>query len=291
MQRAPRSTRRARGLRGAVERAPGTSACAARQAVQPARPLAVRARARVVPGARQLSSTRSKAIIKAVNTLCGELASTPAARRRVRGAGGLAGRRRAHRVLHAGLRGPGNLPGEEEAAGLIDHVNNLKLQYLVELSQARRRCAGPRVASVEAWLARARRGLRRPDDPVRAHAALHLPRPAAPGRARGRRALDACSTASATPTRTTTRCARSSRVSPSEDSLIRIDPGFPRPMRICRLDAFLTGYDVKFLEFNADSPAGIGYTDILHEGLDATIDLAARARRSSTPPTRRCCPS
>ena len=58
-----------------------------------------------------------------------------------------------------------------------------------------------------------------------------------------------------------------------EDDLIRIDPGFPRPMRICRLDAFLQGYDVKFLEFNADSPAGIGYTDILHEGLAASIDL------------------
>jgi glutathionylspermidine synthase len=62
-------------------------------------------------------------------------------------------------------------------------------------------------------------------------------------------------------------------VSPEEDSLIRIEPGYPRPMRICRLDAFLSGYDVKFLEFNADSPAGIGYTDILHEGLTTAIDL------------------
>jgi hypothetical protein len=58
-----------------------------------------------------------------------------------------------------------------------------------------------------------------------------------------------------------------------EDDLIRIDPRFPRPMRICRLDAFLQGYDVKFLEFNADSPAGIGYTDVLHEGLSAAIHL------------------
>jgi hypothetical protein len=59
----------------------------------------------------------------------------------------------------------------------------------------------------------------------------------------------------------------------TEDQLVRIDPGYPRPMRICRLDAFLQGYDIKFLEFNADSPAGIGYTDILHEGLKASIDL------------------
>jgi hypothetical protein len=63
------------------------------------------------------------------------------------------------------------------------------------------------------------------------------------------------------------------QLSDSEDSLIRIDPGFPRPMRICRLDAFLQGYDVKFLEFNADSPAGVGYTDILFQGLRTTIDL------------------
>jgi uncharacterized circularly permuted ATP-grasp superfamily protein len=62
-------------------------------------------------------------------------------------------------------------------------------------------------------------------------------------------------------------------VSPEEDSLIRIEPGYPRPMRICRLDAFLAGYDVKFLEFNADSPAGIGYTDVLHEGLTTAIGL------------------
>ena len=83
----------------------------------------------------------------------------------------------------------------------------------------------------------------------------------------------ACSTASATPTRPTPRLRDELQLSDSEDSLIRIDPGFPRPMRICRLDAFLQGYDVKFLEFNADSPAGIGYTDILYEGLRTTIDL------------------
>jgi glutathionylspermidine synthase len=62
-------------------------------------------------------------------------------------------------------------------------------------------------------------------------------------------------------------------LSPEEDSLIRIEPGYPRPMRICRLDAFLHGYEIKFLEFNADSPAGIGYTDVLHEGLKTSIEL------------------
>lgn len=67
-------------------------------------------------------------------------------------------------------------------------------------------------------------------------------------------------------------------VPPREDELIRLDPGYPRPLRICRLDAFLQAGDVKFLEFNADSPAGIGYTDILFEGLDRAIDLP-RVRR------------
>ena len=67
-------------------------------------------------------------------------------------------------------------------------------------------------------------------------------------------------------------------VPPAEDALIRLDPGFSRPLKICRLDAFLQGYDVKFLEFNADSPAGIGYTDVLYEGLRRSIDAAARER-------------
>jgi hypothetical protein len=58
-----------------------------------------------------------------------------------------------------------------------------------------------------------------------------------------------------------------------EDSLVRVGPGYPGPLRICRLDAFLAGDSVKFLEFNADSPAGIGYTDVLHEGLRRTIAL------------------
>ena len=75
-------------------------------------------------------------------------------------------------------------------------------------------------------------------------------------------------------------------VPPAEDALIRLDPGFSRPLRICRLDAFLQGYDVKFLEFNADSPAGIGYTDVLYEGLARAISLprvSAEFETSYTP--------
>ena len=60
---------------------------------------------------------------------------------------------------------------------------------------------------------------------------------------------------------------------PEEDALVRIDPRYPRSMRVCRLDAFLTGYEVRFLEFNADSPAGLGYTDVLEAGLRRAVDL------------------
>jgi len=49
-------------------------------------------------------------------------------------------------------------------------------------------------------------------------------------------------------------------------------------MRICRLDAFLSGYAVRFLEFNADSPAGIGYTDVLHQGLETAIPELPRVK-------------
>jgi uncharacterized circularly permuted ATP-grasp superfamily protein len=51
-----------------------------------------------------------------------------------------------------------------------------------------------------------------------------------------------------------------------ENELFRIEPGYRKPLVISRLDAFLNGYTVKFLEFNCDSPAGIAYADILEEG-------------------------
>jgi hypothetical protein len=52
-----------------------------------------------------------------------------------------------------------------------------------------------------------------------------------------------------------------------EHELFRIDPGYSNPLVISRLDAFLLGDGIKFLEFNCDSPAGIAYSDILEEGL------------------------
>jgi hypothetical protein len=159
----------------------------------------------------------------------------------------------------------------ERGRALIDHVNNLKLQYLVELSKLGDRCAGLE-RYVADWL--------HEHDVVFNGATIPfvlMPHFISPGQLRRvRHSVEHLSRVldrfcDAYPHHAALRDELA--VSPEEDSLIRIDPGYPHPMRICRLDAFLHGYDVKFLEFNADSPAGIGYTDILFEGLKASLDL------------------
>jgi hypothetical protein len=154
---------------------------------------------------------------------------------------------------------------------VIDHVNNLKLQHLVELSKLGDRCAGIE-EEIERWLSE--------NDVVFAGRTIPfvlMPHFVSPGQLR--RVRRAVASLSAVLDRFCDAYAEDGRlrdelaVPPSEDALIHLDPGFSRPLRICRLDAFLQGYDVKFLEFNADSPAGIGYTDVLYEGLQRAIDL------------------
>jgi glutathionylspermidine synthase len=154
---------------------------------------------------------------------------------------------------------------------LIDHVNNLKLQHLVELSKLGDRCAGIE-EEIAAWLAE--------HDVVFAGNTIPfvlMPHFVSPGQLRRVQRAVAC--LSLVLDRFCDAYAHDERlreelaVPPAEDALIRLDPGFSRPLKICRLDAFLQGYDVKFLEFNADSPAGIGYTDVLHEGLRRAIEL------------------
>ncbi len=51
-----------------------------------------------------------------------------------------------------------------------------------------------------------------------------------------------------------------------EDELFRIEPHYDFALVISRLDAFMNDYDVKFLEFNCDSPAGTAFSDVLEEG-------------------------
>ncbi|HEY1274975.1 MAG TPA: hypothetical protein VGF25_08690 [Thermoleophilaceae bacterium] len=154
---------------------------------------------------------------------------------------------------------------------MIDHVNNLKLQHLVELSKLGDSCADLE-QRIEDWLTE--------NDVVFAGRTIPfvlMPHFVSPGQLRRvRRAvgclcqvLDRFCDAYADDPRLREELA----VPDAEDALIRLDPGYSRPLKICRLDAFLQGYDVKFLEFNADSPAGIGYTDVLYEGLRQAIDL------------------
>jgi Glutathionylspermidine synthase preATP-grasp len=154
---------------------------------------------------------------------------------------------------------------------LIDHVNNLKLQHLVELSKLGDRCAGIE-EEIEGWLAE--------HDVVFAGHTIPfvlMPHFVSPGQLRRVRRAVAC--LSQVLDRFCDAYAEDERlrdelaVPAAEDALIRLDPGFSRPLKICRLDAFLQGYEVKFLEFNADSPAGIGYTDVLYEGLRRAIEL------------------
>ena len=167
---------------------------------------------------------------------------------------------------------------------VIDHVNNLKLQHLVELSKLGDRCAGIE-EEIAGWLAE--------HDVVFAGNTIPfvlMPHFVSPGQLRRVKRAVAC--LSAVLDRFCDAYAEDERlreelgVPAAEDALIRLDPGFSRPLKICRLDAFLQGYDVKFLEFNADSPAGIGYTDVLHEGLERAISLprvSAEFETSYTP--------
>ena len=60
----------------------------------------------------------------------------------------------------------------------------------------------------------------------------------------------------------------------AERSLWSIDPGYSGFTLSSRLDSFMVGEDARFVEYNAESPAGIGYTDCLSE---VFTDLPAMA--------------
>src|SRR5919106_4757109 len=161
--------------------------------------------------------------------------------------------------------------GGAEGEAMVDQVSDLKLQHLVELSKLGDGCA--RLESeLEAWLVA--------HDVVFAGHTIPfvlMPHFVSPRQMRHvRRAVESlCAVLNrfceAYPE--DERLQEELALPTFEDSLVRVDPGYPGPLRICRLDAFLAGDTVKFLEFNADSPAGIGYTDVLYEGLRRTIAL------------------
>ena len=54
-------------------------------------------------------------------------------------------------------------------------------------------------------------------------------------------------------------------VTPEERELVRIDPGYARSSPTSRLDSFVTTDAYKFVELNAESPAGIAYSEELVE--------------------------
>jgi hypothetical protein len=62
-----------------------------------------------------------------------------------------------------------------------------------------------------------------------------------------------------------------------ETRLVRIDPGYSRASTASRLDAFLLPGSLHFAEYNAESPAGLAYTQRLCELFDA-LPIMARFR-------------
>jgi hypothetical protein len=59
-------------------------------------------------------------------------------------------------------------------------------------------------------------------------------------------------------------------LTPEERDLVAIPPGFPRSSPTSRLDSFLADSSYRFVELNAETPAGIGYAELLS---DVFLDL------------------
>ncbi len=68
-------------------------------------------------------------------------------------------------------------------------------------------------------------------------------------------------------------------VTEAEDPLMDIEPGYATASTASRLDAFLLSDSLYFAEYNAESPAGIAYTQRLAELFEMT-DVMNRFRRS-----------
>jgi uncharacterized circularly permuted ATP-grasp superfamily protein len=68
-------------------------------------------------------------------------------------------------------------------------------------------------------------------------------------------------------------------ISPAELELTVLDPGYSLQVAINRMDAFLDGNKLTFLEFNCDSPAGVAYADEFADILRATPFFQEFARR------------
>jgi uncharacterized circularly permuted ATP-grasp superfamily protein len=63
----------------------------------------------------------------------------------------------------------------------------------------------------------------------------------------------------------------------AERRLVELDPGYPTASTSSRLDAFLLPDSLQFAEYNAESPAGFGYTEVL-AGEFERLDVMTRFR-------------
>ncbi|MGH2498991.1 MAG: hypothetical protein ACRDF0_02690, partial [Candidatus Limnocylindria bacterium] len=68
-------------------------------------------------------------------------------------------------------------------------------------------------------------------------------------------------------------------LSPEEERLALADPGFRASSPSSRLDGFVDGGVIRFVEYNAESPAGMAYNDELAAVFDALPVMRAFGRR------------
>jgi len=66
---------------------------------------------------------------------------------------------------------------------------------------------------------------------------------------------------------------------PEEERLVAIEPGYARASTASRLDAFLLPDSLQFAEYNAESPAGLGYSETLGE-VFAEMPVMSRFRET-----------
>ena len=64
-------------------------------------------------------------------------------------------------------------------------------------------------------------------------------------------------------------------LTPEERELVRIDPGYARSSPTSRLDSFVTTKAYQFVELNAESPAGVAYSEVL---VDLFLELPVMRR-------------
>jgi hypothetical protein len=70
---------------------------------------------------------------------------------------------------------------------------------------------------------------------------------------------------------------RQVRLTDEEERLVRIDPRYGRASTASRLDAFILPDSLEFAEYNAESPAGLAYSENLAEVFDR-LEVADRFR-------------